>query len=82
MHQDDQDKSTFTYLYGTFMYDRISFNLCNAPVTFQRAMMKNNLDLIENVMDDFSVYGTSFDECLNNLTKVLQRCEKVYLVFN
>ena len=25
-------------------------------------------------MDDFSVYGTSFDNCLFNLNKVLQRC--------
>jgi hypothetical protein len=33
-------------------------------------------------MDDFSVYSTIFDECLNNLIKVLQRCEKVNLVLN
>jgi hypothetical protein len=28
------------------------------------------------------MYGTSFDECLNNLFKVLQRCEEVDLVLN
>ena len=27
-------------------------------------------------MDDFSVYGNSFDDCLANLEKVLARCEE------
>ena len=43
-------------------------------------------DLIENIMevfmDDFSVYGKSFDGCLENLEKVLQRCKEVDLVLN
>jgi hypothetical protein len=33
-------------------------------------------------MDDFSVYGISFDDCLTNLSKVLKRCEEVNLVLN
>ncbi|KAK1611944.1 hypothetical protein QYE76_035617 [Lolium multiflorum] len=33
-------------------------------------------------MDDFSVYGNSFDNCLQNLDKVLQRCEETNLVLN
>jgi len=33
-------------------------------------------------MDDFSVYGKTFDDCLENLDKVLQRCEEKYLVLN
>ncbi|WVZ93505.1 hypothetical protein U9M48_039477 [Paspalum notatum var. saurae] len=43
-------------------------------------------DLIENIMeafmDDFSVYGKTFDGCLENLEKVLQRCKEVDLVLN
>jgi hypothetical protein len=43
-------------------------------------------DIIENTMevfmDDFFVYGITFDEFLNNLSKVLQRCEEVNLVLN
>jgi len=43
-------------------------------------------DLIENIMevfmDDFSIYGGTFDLCLENLTKVLHRCEEVNLVLN
>src|SRR5688572_23001601 len=37
---------------------------------------------MEVFMDDFSVYGNTFDDCLLNLEKVLIRCEKVDLVLN
>ena len=33
-------------------------------------------------MDDFTVYGDSFDVCLNNLTRVLKRCIETNLVLN
>jgi hypothetical protein len=39
-------------------------------------------EIVEAFMDDFSVYGTSFDNCLNNLDKVLQRCEETNLVLD
>ena len=43
-------------------------------------------DIIEDILkvfvDDFSVYGATYDQCLNNLSKVLQRCEDVNLVLN
>nr|GEZ63688.1 reverse transcriptase domain-containing protein [Tanacetum cinerariifolium] len=33
-------------------------------------------------MDDFSFFGSSFDHYLNNLDKMLQRCEDAHLVLN
>ena len=33
-------------------------------------------------MGDFSVYGNTFDHCLENLDKVLQRCQENDLVLN
>ncbi|GKB01123.1 reverse transcriptase domain-containing protein [Tanacetum coccineum] len=33
-------------------------------------------------MDDFSVFGDSFEKCLNNLDKMLQHCKDAHLVFN
>ncbi|GKD32376.1 reverse transcriptase domain-containing protein [Tanacetum coccineum] len=33
-------------------------------------------------MDDFSVFGSSFDHCLNNLDKMLQHCKDAHLVLN
>jgi hypothetical protein len=39
-------------------------------------------EIMEVFMDDFSVYGKTFDDCLENLDKVLQRCEEKHLVLN
>ena len=76
IHLDDQNRTTFTCPYGTFAYRQMSFGLCNAPASFQRCMMAIFSDLIENIMEvfmeDFSVYGKIFDECLENLDKVLK----------
>ncbi|KAL1536745.1 hypothetical protein AAHA92_29345 [Salvia divinorum] len=83
---EDQHKSAFTCPYGTFAYRTMCFSLCNAPATFQRRMIANFHGLIENVMevfmDDFSVFGKSFDHCLDNLAKVLQRYVETNLVLN
>ena len=37
---------------------------------------------MEVFMDDFSVYGKAFDHCLENLDRVLQRCQEKDLVLN
>ena len=83
---EDQEKTTFTCPYGTYAYRRMPFGLCNAPATFQRCMSAIFHDFCEEIvevfMDDFSVYGTSFDNCLYNLNKVLQICEETNLVLN
>ena len=64
----------------------MSFGLCNAPTSFQRCMISIFSDMIEQIMevfmDDFSVYGKTFDDCLENLDKVLQRCHEKDLVLN
>ena len=79
---EDQEKTTFTCPYGTFAFRRIPVGLCNAPATFQRCMMSMFLDLVEEAMDDFSVYGSSFEHCLKNLKIVLQRCQDMNLALN
>ncbi|CAL8988366.1 unnamed protein product [Prunus brigantina] len=83
---EDQEKTTFTCPFGTFAYRRMPFGLCNAPATFQRCMMSIFSDMVEKFievfMDDFSVFGDSFDQCLHNLSKVLARCEQTNLVLN
>ncbi|XP_058203012.1 uncharacterized protein LOC131317482 [Rhododendron vialii] len=82
----DQEKTTFTCPFGTFAYRRMPFGLCNAPATFQRYMMSIFSDMVEEFlevfMDDFSVFGTSFDDCLRNLSKVLKRCIEKNLVLS
>nr|GEY58331.1 reverse transcriptase domain-containing protein [Tanacetum cinerariifolium] len=82
----DQEKTTFTYPYGTFAYKHMPFGLCNAPGTFQRCVMAIFHDMIEQTMevfmDDFSVFGNSFSTCLTNLEKMLKRCEDTKLALN
>ncbi|GJR00202.1 reverse transcriptase domain-containing protein [Tanacetum coccineum] len=83
---EDQEKTTFTNPYGTFAYRRMPFGLCNAPATFQRCMMPIFHDMVEDFMevfmDDFSVFGNSFDCCLANLDRMLSRYEETNLVLN
>ena len=83
---EDQEKTTFTCPYGTFAFRKMPFGLCNAPATFQRSMMAIFSDMVEKFievfMDDFSIFGESYDHCLSNLVKVLQRCVETNLVLN
>ena len=62
------------------------FGLYNAPATFQICMLCIFSDMVERFleifMDDFSVFGDSFDDCLTNLEKVLNRCEEKNIVMN
>jgi len=43
-------------------------------------------DMIEKIMevfmDDFFIYGETFNDCLENRDRVLQRCEEKHLVQN
>nr|GEW23833.1 reverse transcriptase domain-containing protein [Tanacetum cinerariifolium] len=82
----DQEKTTFTCPYGTFTYRRMPLGLCNAPGTFQRRMLSIFHDVVEKTMevfmDDFSVFGNSFENCLSRLDKMLQMCEDTNLCLN
>ena len=72
---EDQEKTTFTCSFGTYAYRRMPFSLCNAPATFQRCMLSIFSDMVERIMevfmDDITIYGSAFDECLVNLEVVL-----------
>ncbi|RDX78280.1 Retrovirus-related Pol polyprotein from transposon opus, partial [Mucuna pruriens] len=39
-------------------------------------------DCMEVFMDDFAMYGESFDACLENMSQVLTRCININLVLN
>ena len=83
---EDQEKTTFTCPFGTYAYRRMSFGLCNAPATFQRCMLSIFSDMVERIMevfmDDITIYGGTFEECLVNLEAVLKRCIEKDLVLN
>ena len=83
---EDLEKTTFTCPFGTYAYRRMPFGLCNAPATFQRCMLSIFSDLVERIMevymDDITVYGENFEECLVNLETILHRCIEKNLVLN
>jgi hypothetical protein len=53
---------------------------------FKKCMMSIFFDMIEEIIEvfinDFSIYGKTFDDCLKNLDKILQRYEEKHLVLN
>jgi hypothetical protein len=55
----------------------LPFGLCNALASFQRFVLGkfSNLvhDCVEIYMEDFMVYGETFEESLGNLEKFLVR---------
>lgn len=67
-------------------FRRVPFGLCNAPLTFQRCVTAIFHDMVERIievfMDDYSVFGSSFENCLGNSELVLARCEEYNLVLN
>ena len=83
---EDQEKTTFPCPFSTFAFRKMPFGLCKAPGTFQRCMMGIFSDMIEHIleifMDDFSVFGYSYEGCLENLRRVLERCQEKNLVLN
>jgi len=83
---EDQDKTTFTCPFGIFDFRRMPFGLCNAPATFQRCMISIFSDMIEQCikvfMDDFSVFSSSFDDYLANLTRGLRRSREKNMTLN
>ena len=86
MDPKDQEETTFTCPFIIYDYRKTPFGLCNAPTTFQRCMLAIFSDLVEKCikvfMDDFSVFGSSFDLCLANLEVVLKRCVETNLILN
>ena len=81
---EDQEKTTFTCPFGTYAYRRMPFGLCNAPAIFQRCIIFSDMVecIMEVFMDDITIYGSTFDECLVNLEAVLNRCIEKDLVLN
>ncbi|XP_062113024.1 uncharacterized protein LOC133824167 [Humulus lupulus] len=69
-----------------FIDQMMPFGLCNALATFQSSMMTIFVDLMENIMevfmDDFSIFGSSFDYCLCNFGIVLKRYAETNHVLN
>jgi hypothetical protein len=86
VHPYDQEKTTFTTPWGTFMYAKMSFGLMNVGETFQRAMDIAFVDEKDNFiviyLDDINVFSDSNDQHFKHLRKVFQKCRKFGISLN
>jgi hypothetical protein len=83
MEPEDRAKTAFITREGLFEWRVMPFGLCNAPATFERLMELVLSGLMWSAclvyIDDVIVYGRTFEECLSNLTKVLERFRRAGL---
>nr|GEV70209.1 reverse transcriptase domain-containing protein [Tanacetum cinerariifolium] len=73
----DQEKTNFTFLYGTFPYRRMPFGLCNALGTFQRAknLAADHLSRLDNpYQDELKKKEITETFPLETLDQVIRRC--------
>ncbi|KAM9757963.1 uncharacterized protein ACNS7B_005082 [Menidia menidia] len=70
----DREKTAFTTPVGLFEFQRMPFELCNAPATFQRLMQQClSGQIAESLLvylDDIIVYSPNFDAHLQHLEDV------------
>ena len=77
MHSDAIPLTAFMTMDGLYEYMVVPFGLKNAPAFFQQVMQDILHDLVgiscEVYIDDIIVYGTTAEEFMQNLRKVLDR---------
>jgi hypothetical protein len=85
-HLDDQDKTTFTTPWGSFMYVKMPFSLMNTGATFQRVM---DITFVEDLgrfiviyLDDVTVFSQSDEEHLRHLRRVFEKCRRFGISLN
>ena len=86
VHQEDQEKPTFTTPWGTFMYAKMPFGLMNAGATFQISMdiafSEENDKFVVIYLDDITVYSRSDEQHLKHLKQVFLKCRKFGISLN
>jgi hypothetical protein len=86
VNEADREKITFTTPWGTFMYEKMPFDLMNAGATFQRTMYiafadeRNGFVVI--YLDDITVFSKSDEDHLIHLKQIFSKCKKYGLSLN
>jgi hypothetical protein len=84
MNEQDKEKTTFTTPCGTFMYDKMPFDLMNAGATFQCAMdisfIRERDKFIVIYLDDLTVFSKSDKEHLVHLKQTFEKMPQVWSV--
>ena len=86
VYPDDQEKTTFTTPWGTFMYAKMPFGLMNVEATFQRVMditfvgEKDKFVII--YLDDITIFSSSHKDHLQHFKKVFLKCRQFGILVN
>jgi len=78
LHQDSCKYVTITTHKGLYQYTRLPFGIASSPAIFQKTMdcILQGVDGVMCYLDDLLIMGTTAEEHLRNLEKVLQRLQK------
>ncbi|MCO5598443.1 hypothetical protein L7F22_052538 [Adiantum nelumboides] len=83
--EEDREKTAFITEWGAFIYLVMPFGLCNAPATFQRAMMTIFSEYLQKFMaiflDDFTVYSSK-EKHLDYLRLIFEKCKEKRVCLN
>src|ERR1700677_4218564 len=83
MTPEAQERSAFVTAFGHYEFTRMSFGLCNAPASFQKAMNEIFFDMIGHgvivYIDNINVYAETFEKHMRLLREVLTRLRKYTL---
>jgi len=86
VHLKDQEKTTFTTPWGTFMYEKMPFRLMNAGAAFQRAMdiafFEERDKILVIYLDDITVFLKSDEEHVAHLLRVFRKCRRFGISLN
>ena len=86
IHRDDQENTTFTTPWGTFMYANMPFGLMNVGATFQREMdiafSEEKDKFVVIYLDDITMFSNTDRDHLQHLIKVFLKCRKCGISLN
>jgi hypothetical protein len=86
VHEDDKEKTVFTTMWGTFMYDKMPFGLMNAGDTFKISMdiafIGEREFFFVIYLDDLTVFSKSDVEYIVHLKQTFEKCRKFGLSLN
>ena len=78
VHPKDQQNTTFTTPWGTFMCFKMHSGLMNEGTTFQRAIdisfYEEKYRFLVFYLNDISIFSKSDDDHLKHLKQVFQKC--------
>ena len=86
VHPDDQDNTSFTTPWGTFMYAKMPFGLMSAGTTFQRTMditfTNEKGTILVIYLGDITIFSKFDEDHVARLLRIFRKCRKFGISLN